>query len=150
MSGTITSERRIVVGRTAAAAAAALFAALAAFELALAAGAPWGKAAFGGGQAELTGALRVTSGAYVVLFAGFALVILRRGGHRMWVPVPLRWLPAAGWVLTGYAALGTLLNAISRSPVERAVMTPTSLTLAALCAAVAVAARPSTAMTEPR
>lgn len=135
------SEKRLQVARGASTGAAALFAALAAFELALAAGAPWGKAAFGGEHATLSAGFRVASGIYVVLFAGFALVVLRRGGHRVWVPLPLRWLPAAGWVLTAYAALGTLLNAISRSPVERAIMTPTSLSLAVLCAAVAVAAR---------
>lgn len=135
--------RRLQVARGASTGAAALFAALAAFELALAVGLPWGKAAFGGGQANLNVGLRAASGVYVVLFAGFALVVLRRGGHRVWTPLPQRWLPAAGWVLTGYAALGTLVNAASRSPIERAVMTPTSLILAVLCAVVAVAARAS-------
>jgi hypothetical protein len=34
-------------------------------------------------------------------------------------------------------ALGTLLNASSRSPIERAIWTPTALSLAVLCAVVA-------------
>lgn len=126
------------VARGSADAAAALFAALALFELALAAGLPWGKAAWGGGQAELNAGLRVASGLQAILAVGFALVVLRRAGHRVWAPLPQRWLPAAVWVLAGYMAVGTLMNAASRSPLERAVWTPVALSSAVLCAIVAI------------
>lgn len=118
-------------------AAAVLFGALAAFEVALAAGLPWGRAAWGGGQAELDPRMRAASGAAAVVLTGGALVVLRHGGHRVWSPLPQRWLHAAVWGLTAYCAAGTLMNAISRSPVERAVMTPTALALSVLCATVA-------------
>lgn len=136
MPSTVGSGLRIARGS--AVAAAALFAALALFELALAAGLPWGKAAWGGRQAELNPGLRVASGVQAVLAMGFALVVLRRAGHHVWAPLPPRWLPPAVWVLAGYGAAGTLLNAASRSPLERAVWTPVSLSLAVLCAIVAI------------
>lgn len=123
--------------RAASIAAAGLFAALATFEAGLAAGLPMGSAAWGGREATLGVGLRVASGASAPLLGAAALVVLRRGGHRVWAPLPDRWLPQAGWILTGYTALGTLLNAASRSRVERAVMTPTALGLAVLCAIVA-------------
>lgn len=125
-------------------AASGLFAALAAFEAALAAGVPWGNAAWGGAQANLGGGLRVASGAAAVLFSGAALVVLRRGGHRVWAPLPDRWLRPAVWALSGYTALGTLLNTASSSDIERAVMGPTALSLAVLCGIVAATGRQGT------
>ncbi len=118
-------------------AAAVLFVALAVFQVALAGGMPWGKAAWGGGQAELGVGLRVASGVQAALASGFALVVLRRAGYRIWSPLPWRWHPAAVWVLAAYMAIGTLLNAISRSPVERAIWTPTAMSLAVPCVVVA-------------
>lgn len=117
--------------------AAGLLGGLAAFEVALAAGAPWGEAAFGGGEANLSAGLRLAAAASVPLDIAIALVLLRRGGHRVWALLPQRWLPPAAWVLTGYFGLGTVLNAASRSPVERNLMVPTALALAALSACVA-------------
>ncbi len=133
------SEERTVRG--ASLGAAWLFAALAVFEAMLAAGLPWGRAAWGGGQANLSMGLRVASGGAVALFGGAALVVARRGGHRVWAPLPDRWLPAAVWVLAAYTGVGTLLNVASRSPLERAVMAPTAFSLAVLCTIVAVKSR---------
>jgi hypothetical protein len=137
MSSAKTSASRHRVARGCAIAAAVLFGILASFQAALAAGLPWGKAAWGGGQAELGLGLRAASGVQVVLAVGFALVVLRRAGHGVRAPLPLRGLPAATWALTGYLALGTLLNAASRSPIERALWTPIALSLAVLCGVVA-------------
>ena len=50
---------------------------------------------------------------------------------------PARWVPGVVWGIAGYSVLGALLNAMSRSAVERAVMTPVALCLAVLCATVA-------------
>ena len=138
---TATSEHHSRAALGCAIAAAAVFGAVAAFQVALAAGAPWGEAAWGGGQAELGVGLRVASGVQAVLFSGFALVVLRRAGHHVWAPLPDRWLPSAVWILAGYMSLGTLMNAASRSDIERAIQTPTALTLAVLCALVAIKSR---------
>lgn len=132
-----TSARRRRVARRCSVAAAVLFGGLTTFQVALAAGAPLGRAAWGGQQTVLGVGLRVASGLSAVVFSGAALVILRRGGHDVWAPLPSRWLRRAVWFLAAYTALGTLLNAISRSPIERAVWGPTGLAMAILSAVVA-------------
>lgn len=137
LSAPTTSAPRHRAARRCSLGAAVLLGGLAAFEVALAAGAPWGEAAFGGGEAKLDAPLRVAAVASALLDTGIALVLLRRGGHRVWAPLRQRWLPSAAWVLTGYFALGTLLNAASRSPIERTLMVPTALSLAVLSACVA-------------
>jgi hypothetical protein len=130
-------NRRGTVAWIAAIVAAVLMCALAAFELALAAGLSWGKAAWGGGDADLAAGLRIASVAAAVIYGVAALVILRRAGHGVWTPIPARWVPGVVWGIAGYSLLGTLLNAVSRSALERAVMTPVALCLAVLCATVA-------------
>ncbi len=139
-----TSGPPAATARGCATVAAVLFGSSAAFQVALAAGVPWGEAAWGGGHAELGGGLRVASGVQAVVATGFALVVLRGAGHHVWGPLPLRWLPPAVWVLSAYMAFGVLLNAASRSDVERAVWTPVALSLSVLCAVVAVKGRNTT------
>jgi hypothetical protein len=124
---------RSAVARGSSTAAAVLLTGLAGFEALLAAGVPWGRAAWGGGSAELNPGLRVGSAAVAVVFLGAALVVRRVGGHRNWAPLPDRWSRPAVWGLAAYTGLGTILNMLSRSPVERAVMTPVALSLAVLC-----------------
>lgn len=130
-------ESRHRVARGGAIAAAVLFGTLAGFQAALALGLPWGEAAWGGGRAELGMGLRVASGVQAVMAVGFALIVLRRAGHSVWAPLPAPWLSVATRVLTGYMALGTLINAASRSPIERAMWTPIAMSLAVLCGIVA-------------
>src|SRR5215831_16502432 len=69
-------------GSKAAAAAAAGFTGFALFELALALGAPVGRAAFGGTHTYLPAGLRVVSALAAVIWLLAALVFLRRGGYR--------------------------------------------------------------------
>ena len=121
--------------------AATLMGGLAAFELALAAGVPWGHAAFGGADAVLTPPFRVAAGISTVVWAGAALVVLRRAGHAVWAPLPSRALPVVVWVLAGYTALGTLVNVISPSAIERAIMVPVAASISILCFVVAIASR---------
>lgn len=127
--------------RSAAVAVAILLGGLSAFEIALAAGVPWGAAAFGGASAVLEPALRVTAGVFAVVWAAAALIVLRRAGHPVWAPLPRRALPVAVWVLAGYMALGVLTNAISPSPIERAIWVPATLAMSALCFGIAIALR---------
>jgi len=76
--------------RAASAVGAAVMAALAVFETGLAVGLPWGAAAWGGSQPVLSPGLRLASaGAAAVWMAGL-LVVLRRGGYRVWSPLPDR------------------------------------------------------------
>ncbi|MGY1827189.1 hypothetical protein [Blastococcus sp. SYSU DS0541] len=115
--------------------ACALLAGLAAFQVALAAGRPWGRFAWGGQHEVLPTGLRVGSAVSVVLYALFAVVILQAAGLVTAVPAAVGDVGIR--VLTGYFALGILLNGISRSRSERVVMTPLVLVLAACCLVVA-------------
>ena len=121
--------------------AATLMGGLAMFEAALAAGVPWGEAAFGGSQAVLDPPLRVAAAVSTVVWSAAALIVLRRAGHPVWAPLPRRALPVAVWIIAGYTATGVVLNAMSPSPIERAIWVPGALAISALTFAVAIAAR---------
>ncbi len=121
----------------AAIAAAFGFTGMAAYQFALAAGAPLGKAAWGGGnEGRLPSPLRVGSGISIVVYAVAAAVILRRGGLTVtWLPLPVARI--ASWVLTVLLTVGALANFASQSPWERFLLGPVTLVLAGLCLVVA-------------
>ena len=121
---------------TAALVGVALLAALAVFQGLLVAGAPLGRFAWGGQHVVLPRNLRIGSGVSVVLYAFFALLMLQSAG--IVAVFPQGFADVAIWVLTGYFALGIVLNAISRSRPERFVMTPVVLLLAAVCLLLAL------------
>jgi len=96
------------------------------FQVALAAGAPWGAAAWGGANADvLPVGYRIASGVSAVVWAGVAAVAARRllgpiGRRRVLLGV------------AAYSTLGIALNAASPSGVERAVWVPATLVGAGL------------------
>lgn len=116
--------------------AVALLGILSGLQIALAAGAPWGRLAWGGAHRTLPRRLRMASAASLVLYAVFALVLLSRAGF---LPggesAPVR---ISTWALTIYFVVGIGMNAISRSRAERAVMTPVCVVLAACSLVVAL------------
>lgn len=120
----------------AAVAACIILAALAVFQIALIAGAPIGRFAWGGQHDVLPRKLRIGSVTSIVLYALFALVILGRAGLVTILPEVVTTVGI--WVLVVYFALGIVLNGISKSKPERNLMAPVSLVLAALCLVVAL------------
>ena len=123
------SEKR----RTTASMAAVVFSALFIFQVLLAAGVPWGRAAFGGSSDILTPGLRIASAISALLFLGAiwavlasaAVIAVGRGARRL-----------ARWAMWGYVALfslSALLNFASSSPWERFGMAPLALLLVACC-----------------
>lgn len=91
---------------------------LSVFQAALAAGAPWGRAAYGGTHdGTLPGHLRAVSGVAAVAYGAGAALGLRGSG----TPQARR---RAYTALSAFMAVGVVLNAASRSPVERAIWTP--------------------------
>ena len=118
--------------------AVALIGALVAFQVALALGAPLGAAAWGGQRpGVLPGGLRIASAIVgLLVYPLLAAVILAAAGL-----IADDWLPidptVAMWILTGFFALGTVVNAISRSKPER-VWAPVSGALAVCCALIAL------------
>jgi len=116
--------------------ATALLAALAVFQLVVAAGAPLGRFVWGGAHRILPKKLRIGSVVAVVLYAVFAVVLLDRAGAIDALPDAVSAVGA--WVLFGYLVLGTILNALSRSRAERYTMAPLTLVLAVLTLLVAL------------
>ena len=127
-----TSERP----RRVAGAAAAGFLVVASFQLALAVGAPFGRASFGGADAgTLPVELRLVSTFAIVVWVLAALHALSRGGlTRRFSRLGSRRIT---WVLAGVTAVGALMNAASSSPWERFGWAPFTLTLAILCVILA-------------
>ncbi|MGY1729152.1 hypothetical protein ACI79J_19505 [Geodermatophilus sp. SYSU D01062] len=115
----------------------ALLAALAVLQLALAGGAPLGRFAWGGQHVVLPPRLRVGSVLSIGVYAVVALLVLQAAGAVDLLPGGL--VEVGMWVLTGYFALGVVLNALSRSRPERLVMTPVALALAVVCLVLALA-----------
>ena len=130
-----------VLARIAAIVAAVLFAGLVIFQVALALGAPWGRAAYGGQSAELTAQLRITSAVAAVVWTGVALVVLKRAGFDVWAPLPASWLPVAIWVVVALMAVAVVMNAITPSALERAIWLPAGILLFGSTLTVAIAAR---------
>ncbi len=103
-----------------------------------AAGKPVGNALWGGQHRVLPRRLRIGSIIAIGLYAVFAAIVLTRsgvfsGGDTVLVRV-------LTWVLAAYFVLGIVMNAVSRSPIERRVMTPTCVILAIATVIVALAA----------
>ena len=117
-------------------AAAIGFAGIAVFEIALAAGAPWGHAAWGGANAHLSAAQRTGSAVAVVVWAAAALIVLGRAG--LWSAGGqtrlFRW---GTWFLAGVSGIAGLMNFASHSHWENLIFGPAALVLAALCILVA-------------
>jgi hypothetical protein len=111
--------------------ACVILAGLAVFQLLLIAGRPLGRFAWGGRHRVLPQRLRVGSAVSVVLYAAFAAIALDRAQVTSMIPGE-DFEQVASWVLTGYFALGVVMNGISRSTAERYTMTPIVLVLAVL------------------
>lgn len=135
---TITFAFQITVGVT----AACLLAVVVLFQLALAAGAPWGAAAYGGRVAQDDGRLptryRVASAGTAVFLAGALWLILAAGAVISPTPLPERLLGVGVWVLVGLFALKTVGNLAGRHPVERWGAGGITAVLTILCAWIAL------------
>lgn len=102
--------------------ALALLAAVSALQVLVASGLPLGHFVWGGAHRVLPRRFRIGSAVSVLVYAGFAALLLSRagvlpGGDSTIVVV-------LTWVLFAYFAFGVLLNGISRSRAERFTMTP--------------------------
>lgn len=119
--------------RASAAAAALLLSSVAGFQVAVSAGAPWGRWTQGGMTAgTLPPRQRVAAGAsaaLLVTWAGALLARVDRGPMRDLQP---RLVAGLACSAAGYAVLGVAMNAVSRSAYERALWTPVSAAIAGL------------------
>jgi hypothetical protein len=123
--------------RTAAILAAVICVGTAIFQVALAAGVPWGEAAWGGGEAELSAAERTGSAFAIFIWLGAAMVVLGRAGFWRAGPRTGVLLGLGTWFLAAATGIGAVLNFASQSRWENFVFGPLALLLAVLCAIVA-------------
>ena len=113
-----------------AARAAKVFAGLTAvvilFQLALAAGAPWGAYAMGGAfPGTYPPAMRVAAVVQAAILGGVAAIVLARGG----VAFP-KWRPQRlAWAVVALLAVGVVLNLITPSGMERLIWAPVAVLL---------------------
>jgi hypothetical protein len=125
------------IRRTAALLYAVLSAGAVAFQIALAAGAPWGAYAMGGAvPGQLPPALRIGVLAQAALNIGMATIVLARAGLILtgWARVA-RWLI---WVVVAVTAMSLVLNLITPSAGERTIWAPVLVLLLASSVVVAV------------
>ena len=115
--------------------AAVGFVGIAAFQAAIAAGAPLGRAAWGGTHVRLPQRLRVASAVAVAFWIVATLVVLARAGFDA-SPVPISASRWATWILVVLLPIGAVMNAASRSPWERFLWAPIALVLGVLCLAL--------------
>jgi hypothetical protein len=113
------------------------FVGIAAFQAAIAAGAPLGRAAWGGTHVRVPQRFRIASAVAFVVWIVAALVALARAGVDA-SPIPFSASRWAIWVLVVILPIGAVMNAASRSSWERFLWAPVALVLAVLCLALAL------------
>lgn len=109
---------------------------IAAFQVALAAGAPFGRAAWGGAHERLPRNLRVASAVAAGVWVLVALIVLAGAGFEA-SPISVSVADRATWVVAGLLLVGAVMNFISRSRSERLIWGPVALVLAGLTVFVA-------------
>jgi hypothetical protein len=128
------------VARLAGALAAIGFASLVIFQAALAAGAPWGHAAWGGADAHLSAGRRSASAVAAVIYVAATLIVLCRAGIIWRARSNAALFRLGTWFFAVAMALGAVPNLASQSGWENFILGPLALVLAALCVVVARAA----------
>ena len=113
--------------------AGVILAGIIAFQIAVAAGAPWGAYTQGGQHhGVLTTPGRVLAGLSALLLSVMAFSLLARVGQGPFKRLPRRRLRVFYWFTTIYAGLSVVLNLITKSSVEREIWAPVSIVLFAL------------------
>lgn len=113
-----------------------------AFQLALAAGAPWAAAAYGGRAARADGRLpprhRIASAVAAAVLVCASWLVLAASSVVGSGPLPNEVLTGGVWVLVGLLALNTVGNLAARRPLERWGAGGLTAVLTVLCAVVAL------------
>ena len=106
-----------------------------AFQLALAAGVPWGEYAMGGAfPGRFPPELRIAALVQAALLVGLVVIVLARAGLVALWSRAARWLI---WVVVAFSALSFVLNLITPSAGERAIWAPIAFLLLISSAVVA-------------
>jgi len=127
--------------RTAAIVFALFTAGVIAFQLALAAGAPWGEYAMGGAYpGQFPPALRIAAIIQAALLAGLIMVVLLRAG--VLATKRFRLVSRLAWVVVAFNVVAFTLNTITPSAGERAIWAPVTLVLL-VCSVIVAIGKPA-------
>jgi hypothetical protein len=128
----------------AARAAAVVMVGVAAFQVALVLGAPWGAYTQGGAtEGALDTSGRVVAAVSCVILLVMAAAILARVHEGPLRSAPRKLVTALSWFATIYFALAVVLNLATESSSERAVFGPVAIVLFLLVVTTMVASRPT-------
>lgn len=95
------------------------------FQIAIAAGAPFGEISWGGvHDGVLPDNLRIISGVFVFIYAALLFVILRRAGFSVKSPIPDKRLSSALLVFIVWTCFQLTINLATPSPMERFIWAP--------------------------
>jgi len=107
------------------------------FQVALIFGAPWGELTLGGRwRGPLPLRARILAGVSLALLLAFAVIITARAGLAF--QNVQAFAPTWSWVVVGYFVLGSVANAVTPSPRERAIWLPVVLGMLLLSVIVAL------------
>ena len=126
-----------MVAQIAAWIAAVGFFGLTCFQVLLALGFPFGQAAWGGKYRILPPGFRIVSLFSAVIFVFTSIIVLEKAEVFSVINNPTI-VTYGVWIFTAFLGLNTINNFISRSSLEKRIMTPVSLTLGLLCLTVAI------------
>ena len=112
------SMKSLISSRKAAVVATAILAGYAVFQFCLIIGLPWGYYAWGGQNEVLPTPLRIGSGVSILIYLFAASLVLSRANFTKIIKNK-RVVYYGTWVFTIYFSVGILMNAFSRSQVER-------------------------------
>ena len=119
--------------------AVVLFTGMSVFQLLLVLGLPLGRLAYGGKYEKLPSKMKITSLIGIIIFIFASLSVLERA-EIIIIFNNLMFVTVFVWIIAVYLAFNTLMNVISKSKLEKLIMTPISLTLAICCFIVVIVA----------
>lgn len=112
-----------------------------AFQLALAAGAPWGEYAMGGAYpGQFPPALRIAAIIQAALLVGLIMVVLMRA--RLLATKRFRLVSRLAWFVVAFTVVAFVLNVITPSAGERAIWAPVALVML-VCSVIVATGKPS-------
>ena len=126
-----------MVAQIAALVAAIGFFGMMCFQILLALGFPFGQAAWGGKYKKLPPSFRIASLFSAGIFVFASIIVLEKAEVFSVFNSPTV-VTYGVWIITAFLGLNTISNFISRSKLEKRIMTPIALTLGLLCLTVAV------------
>jgi len=117
--------------------ACVLFFLLSIFQVLLAIGLPFGRAAYGGKYETLPKKFRIMSLIAVGIFVFGIIIVLERAAIMTVFNNDLL-TTIVIWIYAVYSTLNTLMNAVSKSQWEKRIMSPISLVIAVCCFILAI------------